>query len=444
MRRSVISLALALGSLTLSAQDRPVQPFRTEANYIRVDMYPTLGGRPVDDLQASEVEVADQGVPQKIDRFERIRRQGAQPRQAARVEPATVAAGAAPSAASPGRIFVLFLDSNHVDGNWARGISQPLIKALNTLIREDDLIAVMTADTNPRDLTFTPRTTSIEDALRRNWGRGRSIDLTPEEAEFANCYPGNPESSRSQDVGIAQEMILRRREQRTLNALDALVDRLGALQREERKAVITISYGWRLFEENEDLRRWPNSGAPALPTGIDRERPPDLRQPSGSVIARATPRCESARASLSMLRSEPRFREILARANRTNTSFYPIDPRGVVVFDEDIVPAAGVGANRQITLAEDRARQRERRTALLTMAEETDGLAVVNTNGIDAGLQRINDDLSSYYLLGFYSTQKQDGKFHKLTVRVTRKGVETRARRGYLASTTAASAPARP
>ena len=65
-------------------------------------------------------------------------------------------------------------------------------------------------------------------------------------------------------------------------------------------------------------------------------------------------------------------------------------------------------------------------------------------NGIDAGLQRINDDLSSYYLLGFYSTQKQDGKFHKLTVRVTRKGVETRARRGYLALTTAASAPARP
>src|SRR5687768_14218832 len=127
MRRSVISLALALGSLTLSAQDRPVQPFRTEANYIRVDMYPTLGGRPVDDLQASEVEIADQGVPQKIDRFERIRRQRAQPQQAAQVEPATVAAAAAPSAVSPGRIFVLFLDSNHVDGNFARGISQPLI-----------------------------------------------------------------------------------------------------------------------------------------------------------------------------------------------------------------------------------------------------------------------------------------------------------------------------
>jgi len=436
----MLALALALGSLTLSAQDRPLEPFRTETNYIRVDMYPTLSGRPVEDLQASEVEIADQGVSQTIDRFVRIHRQGAQPQQAAPVEPATAAA--APTADTPGRIFVLFLDSNHVDGNWARGISQPLITALNTLIREHDLIAVMTADTNPRNLTFTPRTTSIENLLRSNWGRGRRMDLTPEEAEFASCYPGNPESRVSQDVGIAQEMILRRREQRTLDALDALVDRLGALQREERKAVIAISYGWRLFEENEGLRRPTGGAAPGLPIGIDRDRPPDLRQPSGSV--RGTPRCESARASLSMLRSEPRFREILDRANRTNTTFYPIDPRGAVVFDEDIVPAAGVGANLPISLAEDRARQSERRTALLMMAEQTDGLAVVNTNGIDAALQRINDDLSAYYLLGFYSTQKQDGKFHKLSVRVTRKGVVARARRGYLASTTPVTAPARP
>jgi VWFA-related protein len=440
MPRSVLSLALALGWLTLSAQDQPVQPFRGEANYIRVDMYPTLGGRPVEDLQATEVEIADQGVPQKIDRFVRIRRQGAQPQQAARVEPATVTT-AAPAAGSPGRIFVLFLDSNHVDGNWAKGISQPLIRALNTLIREDDLIAVMTADTDPRNLTFTSRTTSIEDVLQRNWGRGRRIDLTPEEAEFAACYPGNPLSRVDpESVGIAQEMILRRREQRTLDALDALVDRLGTIEREERKAVITISYGWRLFEGDEGLR--PSAGPGAQSSGIDRDRGVDLRQPSGSV--RATPRCESARASLSMMRSDSRFQEILNRANRANTTFYPIDPRGTTVFDEDIVPAAGVGVNASISLKEDGARQRERRSSLLTMAEETDGLAVVNTNGIAAGLQRINDDLSSYYLVGFYSTQKPDGKFHKLTVRVTRKGVTARARRGYLASTTARSAPAKP
>jgi VWFA-related protein len=144
--------------------------------------------------------------------------------------------------------------------------------------------------------------------------------------------------------------------------------------------------------------------------------------------------------ALSMLNGETLFRDMLNRANRVNTSFYPIDPRRVVVFDEDIVPAAGVGWNPPVALKEDRARLRARHTALLTMAESTDGLAVVTTSDMDASLRRINEDLSSYYLLGFYSTQKQDGKFHRLTVRVKRSGVQVRARRGYLA----VSAPTSP
>jgi len=49
------------------------------------------------------------------------------------------------------------------------------------------------------------------------------------------------------------------------------------------------------------------------------------------------------------------------------------------------------------------------------------------------------DDLSSYYLLGFYSTGKLDGRFPAITVRVKRPGVQIRERRGYLANTEAAA-----
>jgi len=51
-------------------------------------------------------------------------------------------------------------------------------------------------------------------------------------------------------------------------------------------------------------------------------------------------------------------------------------------------------------------------------------------------MKRIADDLTSYYLLGYYSTNsKLDGSFRALKVRVKQPGVEVRARRGYRAAT---------
>jgi hypothetical protein len=47
------------------------------------------------------------------------------------------------------------------------------------------------------------------------------------------------------------------------------------------------------------------------------------------------------------------------------------------------------------------------------------------------------DDLTSYYLLGYYANGKLDGRFHSITVRVKRSGVNVRARRGYLAASEA-------
>jgi hypothetical protein len=133
---------------------------------------------------------------------------------------------------------------------------------------------------------------------------------------------------------------------------------------------------------------------------------------------------------LSSIDNDEYFRYILDVANRNNASFYPIDPRGLAVFD------APIGPERPPTLDVDRAMLNKRIEILRTLAENTDGVAVVNTNDLNRGLQRIADDFTSYYLLGYYSTNtKLDGQFRTIKVRVRRPGVDVRARRGYRAAT---------
>ena len=57
----------------LAAQDPPQpRPFTTEVNYVRVDMYPTSNDKPVTDLQQADVELLEDGKPQKIVQFERV------------------------------------------------------------------------------------------------------------------------------------------------------------------------------------------------------------------------------------------------------------------------------------------------------------------------------------------------------------------------------------
>jgi len=63
---------------------------------------------------------------------------------------------------------------------------------------------------------------------------------------------------------------------------------------------------------------------------------------------------------------------------------------------------------------------------LRDLAFATDGLAIVATNDLEAGLRRVTADLSSYYLLAYYSTGKFDGKFHAVRVRVKRPSAGSR------------------
>ncbi len=63
---------------------------------------------------------------------------------------------------------------------------------------------------------------------------------------------------------------------------------------------------------------------------------------------------------------------------------------------------------------------------------------VLNTNDVKGGVARMMADLNAYYLMRYYSSNTNlDGRFRRITVRVSRPGVRVRARTGYLAPTEA-------
>jgi VWFA-related protein len=436
----VRAASLLFLTAVLVAQDQPRPTFKTEANYVRVDVFPTKDGQPITDLTAADFEVLEDKIPQKIDAFQHIVVRGNVP-QDARREPNNVRESRAMMEDPNARVFVLFLDTYHVEVDASHRIRKPLVDALDKIIGADDLVGVMTPEMSAGDVTFARKTTTIDGFLTRYWAWGereRINSVDPIEDQYRACYPGVPQPTCPSDAGIYAAMIDRRREKRTLDALEDLVRFLRGV-REERKAVLAISDGWTLFRPDTNLARPVNC---QTPTG------PDVRVDprTGKLSTRAAEnplgtdanQCERDRQQLSQIDDDRQFRDILDEANRANTSFYPIDPRGLVVFDTPLIPANGptmLKAAPMVEIGTDQAMLRARLSSLRTLAEATDGLAIVDNNNLAGGLKRVVDDLSSYYLLGYYSSGKLDGKFHAISVRVKRPGVQVRARRGFLAAT---------
>jgi VWFA-related protein len=424
---------LSLAALTASvlaaiigarAQSSPQQPtFRAGVNFVRVDAYPMANGRPVADLRKEDFEVLEDSVPQTVETFEHvvIRGGGPDPLQ----EPASIRASDDAAANPRSRVFVLFLDSYHISSLWSAGGAPvdvtptrlALRAFLQRLIGPDDLVALMRPETPVDGLTFTRRPASFDEFLRTAlWQRmGDDLDLEPRERLWDVCYP--PEGA-ARHSAIVVEMMARSREQRVLDALRRLVLRLQTL-REERKAILIVSQGWALYRPNPALASLrPGESMPGPPPiGVGRGGGLTIGRDDRELVPKR--QCDADRLELAGLDNARDFRTLTETANRANATFYPINPAGLL---------APVSAS-----AFD-----PREETLRDLAASTDGIAAVGSNDPAPVLTRIAQDTSSYYLLGYYSTNaKLDGKFRKISVRVKRPGVSVRARPGYLAPTDA-------
>jgi VWFA-related protein len=99
--------------------------------------------------------------------------------------------------------------------------------------------------------------------------------------------------------------------------------------------------------------------------------------------------------------------DILRAANDANTAVHIVDPRGLQI-------------------------ERNLSTLFETLASGTGG-ELHRTNDLGNAVERIVDQASATYLLGYTREVPLDGRFHEIKVRVKRGGYDVRARSGYWA-----------
>jgi VWFA-related protein len=257
------------------------------------------------------------------------------------------------------------------------------------------------------DMTYDK--TRIDEAIKKMTGN----ELKPTEIINGAGGPGGPTEIRY----------------RAHVAFSTMEDALKNLEmvHNRRKAIVWVSDGYDFapfkdarygtmdanspFEQNQGAVA-RNQAAAANGQAVDPNSCADVQQQKQSE--------EFADADLSR-----ELYEITQAANRANTTIYTLDPRGLVGplpdLDENVDPQQWSDFVRK---SQD---------SLRTLAEETGGIAVVNTNDFTKALKRVDAETSDYYVLGYYSKNPDILKRRRtVDVRTTRAGLSVWARKEYV------------
>jgi VWFA-related protein len=122
-----------------------------------------------------------------------------------------------------------------------------------------------------------------------------------------------------------------------------------------------------------------------------------------------------------------RYLSIVQAANAQGVTIWALDASGLQV--DDMITAE----NRTMDVRPSFFITRTNTQApLQMMAEQTGGMAAINTNDWKSSLDDLAADFSNFYSIGYRSTRASVDKPHSIEVRVKRKGLTVRTRRGLL------------
>ena len=107
------------------------------------------------------------------------------------------------------------------------------------------------------------------------------------------------------------------------------------------------------------------------------------------------------------------FRSLVTSCASAGVTLYTIDARGLQ--SELGIEAENRQSRSTLSAAMTRANYQD---SLVYMADQTGGLAIVNTNDVAPGLKRIYDDFTTYYSLGYRLVPTGTDRLHRIEVKV--------------------------
>jgi VWFA-related protein len=297
-----------------------------------------------------------------------------------------------PTNDSSGRIFMIFVDDLHMDFNNTGRIRELFKKVSKELIHEGDMFGIVSTGPSSIAIDMTYDRKRLDEAINKISGAGlkpNEIIETPEGAQ------GPPEVRYRAHVAFS-------------TAYDVLKN-LGQVHN-RRKAFIYVSNGYdfdpfsksRAKEANQRFSQMTGQSCDSGECDSNNE------SSNGNPFSKGGNQFAAAD-----LASE--LSELTREANRSNTTMYTIDPRGLVGgpdLDET-----------KLDMMDWQDHIRETQSSLRVIAELTGGYAVVNQNDFDKALKRIDAETSDYYVLGYYSNNPDPLKKRRnIEIRVKKAG----------------------
>ncbi len=400
----LVAAVLAAGTLApASAQPPPV--FRSGVTLVTTDVIVRDGdGQFLPDLTLDDFTIYEDGQPQRIASLVlvhggRVFNQLLPPPPVP--EGIILPGRTAPAAsATPGRIFVIFIDDLHI-----RPPDTPLIHRVmellpETLLHEGDEFGIISSGKS-----------AIRVQMTADRNRLRAIDRAVGEAFDPRQLIERATQLSSLGESRWRAHVAFKTARETVRGLEQI--------RHRRKVFLYVSAGYNFnpFDDSRVNARIESMQQVGFFDGVDL---PEFDEPALDQFATVDAFGEVF--SDSELHNELLL--LIDEANRANVSFYTIDVRGLTTIPDLDFDLRTTEWNEHI---------RKQHSSLRTLAELTGGIAVVNRNTFREAFTEIDAETSDYYVLGFYSSNPDETRrTRRLQVEVAREGAEVRSRTHYM------------